>query len=43
MVGISVKPMTSPQNRQMSPRLVSSNRSAGTLMATWLNRGLPLG
>ncbi len=43
IMGISSKPRTVPQNRQMSARFDSSRRSAGTLSATWLKRGLPDG
>ena len=43
MLSISSNPRTSEKNRQMSVRLVSSSMSADKLIATWLNRGLPLG
>ena len=43
MVGSSAKPSTSSKKRQMSSRLSGPSRSAGSDMATWLNRGWPDG
>ena len=43
MTAISSKPRTSLKKPHTSVRFVSSSRSAGNDMATWLKRGFPDG